>query len=161
MVLFGAGTRIAAVAAIAMLLAHGLFKAPLFLAVGIVDHGTGTRDVTELSGLSGPLRGTALASAAAAASMAGLPPLLGFVGKEAGFEAFVGEGDARGWVVAVGILAGSVLTAAYSARFLWGAFARKPGLPDTPVHRPGPGSWSSRPPSARSPGSRWASPVLS
>ena len=138
MVLFGAGTRIAAVAAIAMLLAHGLFKAPLFLAVGIVDHGTGTRDVTELSGLWGPLRGTALASAAAAASMAGLPPLLGFVGKEAGFEAFVGEGDARGWVVAVGILAGSVLTAAYSARFLWGAFGRKPGLPDTPVHRPGP-----------------------
>jgi multicomponent Na+:H+ antiporter subunit A len=138
MVLFGAGTRIAAVAAVAMLLAHGLFKAPLFLAVGIVDHGTGTRDVNELSGLRGPLRGTAIACAAAAASMAGLPPLLGFIGKEAGFEAFVGEGDARGWVVAAGILAGSVLTAAYSARFLWGAFARKPGLPDTPVHRPGP-----------------------
>jgi multicomponent Na+:H+ antiporter subunit A len=138
MVLFGAGTQVAAVAAVAMLLAHGLFKAPLFLAVGIVDHATGTRDVNELSGLWRPLRGTAIASAAAAASMAGLPPLLGFIGKEAGFEAFVGEGDPRGWVVATGILAGSVLTAAYSARFLWGAFARKPGVPDTPVHRPGP-----------------------
>jgi multicomponent Na+:H+ antiporter subunit A len=136
MVLFGAGTRIAAIAAVAMLLAHGFFKAPLFLAVGIVDHATGTRDLNELSGLWRPLRGTALAAGAAAASMAGLPPLLGFVGKEAGFEAFVAEGDLRGWVVAAGLVAGSVLTAAYSARFLWGSFARKPGVPDTPVHRP-------------------------
>ena len=59
MVLFGAGTRIAAIAGIAMLLAHGLFKAPLFLVTGIVDHATGTRDVRKLSGLRTSLRGSA------------------------------------------------------------------------------------------------------
>ena len=138
MVLFGAGTRIAAVAGVAMLLAHGFFKAPLFLAVGIVDHATGTRDVRRLSGVGDALRGTALISAAAAASMAGLPPLLGFVGKEAALEAFLAEHSTRGALVEAGVVAGSVLTVAYSARFLWGAFARKPGVPDTPVHPPGP-----------------------
>ena len=70
--------------------------------------------------------------------MAGLPPLLGFVGKEAGFEAFLAEDDLRGRLVTLALVAGSVFTVAYSARFLWGAFARKPGVADTPVHRPGP-----------------------
>jgi multicomponent Na+:H+ antiporter subunit A len=60
MVLFGAGTRIAAIAGIAMLLAHGLFKAPLFLVTGIVDHATGTRDVRRLSGLWSSMRGSAI-----------------------------------------------------------------------------------------------------
>jgi multicomponent Na+:H+ antiporter subunit A len=138
MVLFGAGTRIAAIAGIAMLLAHGLFKAPLFLVTGIVDHATGTRDVRKLSGLWSSMRGSAIIAAAAAASMAGLPPLLGFVGKEAGFEAFLAEDDLRGRLVTLALVAGSVFTVAYSARFLWGAFARKPGVADTPVHRPGP-----------------------
>jgi multicomponent Na+:H+ antiporter subunit A len=137
MVLFGAGTRIAGIAGIAMLLAHGLFKAPLFLVTGTVDHATGTRDVRKLSGLSRSLRGSAVTSAVAAASMAGLPPMLGFVGKEAAFEAFLVYDDLRNWLVALGLVAGSVLTVAYSARFLWGAFGRKPGVDDIPVHRPG------------------------
>ena len=138
MVLFGAGTRVAGTAGIAMLLAHGLFKAPLFLVTGTVDHATGTRDVRRLSGLHASLRGTVVVAAAAAASMAGLPPLLGFVGKEAALEAFLGEHSLRGGLITAGLVAGSVFTAAYSARFLWGAFARKPDVPDTPVHRPGP-----------------------
>jgi multicomponent Na+:H+ antiporter subunit A len=138
MVLFGAGTQTAAIAGVAMLLAHGFFKAPLFLAVGIVDHATGTRDVRRLSGVGDALRGTALVSAAAAASMAGLPPLLGFVGKEAAFEAFLAEHSTRGALVEAGVVGGSILTVAYSARFLWGAFARKAGVPATPVHPPGP-----------------------
>lgn len=135
MVLFGAGTRVAAYAGITMLLAHGLFKAALFMTVGTVDHATGTRDLRELSGLWTSMRGTAVAAALAAASMAGIPPLLGFVGKEAAFAAFLDEGN---WPTALGILAGSVLTVAYTARFLWGAFARKRGVDDTAVHAPGP-----------------------
>ena len=141
MVLFaGAGGRIAALAGIAMLLAHGLFKAPLFLAVGAIDHAAGTRDVRELSGLGRALPGLAVASGIAVASMAGLPPLLGFVGKEAAFEAFLHAagtpgGTARGTVVVIGLVVGSVLTAAYSARFLWGAFAAR-GEP-TELHAPG------------------------
>lgn len=137
MVLFGAGGRIAALAGIAMLLAHGFFKGPLFMIVGTIDHATGTRDLRLLSGLRRSLRGTAVVAAVAVASMAGLPPLLGFVGKEAAFEAFLHAGGPRGWLVALGLLTGSLLTAAYSARFLWGAFADKPGLAATAVHPPG------------------------
>ncbi|MCX6463145.1 MAG: proton-conducting transporter membrane subunit [Pseudonocardiales bacterium] len=134
MVLFGAGGRVAALAGVAMLLAHGLFKAPLFMVVGAIDHATGTRDLRELSGLRRSLPGLAVAAALAGASMAGLPPLLGFVGKETAFEAFLHDG--RAWV-AVGLLIGSVLTVAYTARLLWGAFAAKPGVEPTRVHRPG------------------------
>lgn len=138
MVLFGGGGRIAAYAGIAMLLAHGLFKAPLFMTVGTIDHATGTRDLRELSCLRTSLPGTAVAATLAALSMAGIPPLLGFAGKEAAFEAFLHDGGVRGWMTAIGLLAGSVLTVAYSARFLRGAFARKPGVAPTPVHAPGP-----------------------
>jgi multicomponent Na+:H+ antiporter subunit A len=137
MVLLGAGGRIAALAGVAMLLAHGLFKAPLFMIVGAIDHSTGTRDLRRLSGLRHSMPGLALAGALSAASMAGLPPLLGFVGKETAFEAFLDEGGVRGWVIALGLLAGSVLTAAYSARFVWGAFGTKAGNEPTPVHAPG------------------------
>jgi multicomponent Na+:H+ antiporter subunit A len=129
MVLFGVGSRTAGLAGIAMLLAHGLFKAPLFLTVGTIDHATGTRDLRKLSGLRTALPGTAIAATLAAASMAGLPPLLGFVGKEAAFTAFEDQP-----VVFAGLVFGSALTVAYTARFLWGAFLAKPDVEPTPVH---------------------------
>lgn len=125
MVLFGAGTRVAALAGIAMLLAHGLFKAPLFMVVGAIDKACGTRDLRELCGLGRRRRGLAVLSTLAALSMAGLPPMLGFVGKEAAYEAFLLEGGVRGAMVLAGLVAGSLLTAAYTARFLWGAFSTK------------------------------------
>jgi multicomponent Na+:H+ antiporter subunit A len=128
MVLFGSGDRIGEIAALTMLLAHGLFKAPLFLVVGIVDKVTGTREVGALSGLGRRLPGIAVAATLAAASMAGIPFLLGFLGKEAAFEAFVHDGN---WVVGLGLLLGSIFTVAYSARFLWGAFATKAGVEPT------------------------------
>ncbi|HEX2073141.1 MAG TPA: Na+/H+ antiporter subunit A [Geodermatophilus sp.] len=145
MVLLGAGSRELAAAGLAMLLAHGLFKATLFLTVGVIDHATGTRDLRELSGLGRRLPLLAVIGGLAAASMAGLPPLLGFVGKEAAFTALWDGGLADRRValaVLVGVVAGSVLTAAYTLRFVWGAFARKPGLPPTApeslAHPPGP-----------------------
>ncbi|TDC65408.1 DUF4040 domain-containing protein [Actinomadura sp. GC306] len=121
MVLVGHGTRTAALAGLALLLAHGLFKAPLFLAAGVVEHEAGTRNARELSGMWRRLPVTAVASAAAVASMIGLPPFLGFVAKEAAFEAFAHGGwDA---VVLAGVVAGSALTTAYGVRFLHAAFS--------------------------------------
>ncbi|MBW4700948.1 MULTISPECIES: Na+/H+ antiporter subunit A [unclassified Micromonospora] len=136
MVVLGAGTRDAALAGAAMVLAHALFKATLFLVVGIVDHTTGTRDLRELSGLG--RRAPVLAGVAvlAAASMAGLPPMAGFVAKEAAFEAFQHGGTADLLVLA-GVVAGSALTVAYTLRFLWGAFAGKPGVAPTEPHPAG------------------------
>src|SRR5690606_22741953 len=79
----GFGTRDAALAGVALLVAHALFKAALSLVVGIVDHAAGTRDQRRLSGLGRRMPVIAAIAAIAAASMAGLPPLLGFVAKEA------------------------------------------------------------------------------
>ncbi|MGY1746099.1 Na+/H+ antiporter subunit A [Blastococcus sp. SYSU D00695] len=140
--LVGGGSRELAAAGLAMTLAHALFKSTLFLTVGVVDHATGTRDLRELSGLGRRLPVLAGVAVLAGASMAGLPPLLGFVGKEAAFTALLDGGLPSRAVAALeltGLVAGSVLTAAYSLRFLWGALARKPGVADTEVaHAPGP-----------------------
>jgi multicomponent Na+:H+ antiporter subunit A len=136
-VLVGAGSYEAALAGAALLLAHGLFKSTLFLTVGIIDHETGTRDLRVLSGLGRRLPVLATVATLAALSMAGVPLLLGFVAKEAAYEAFLhgGPGDS---LVFAGLVAGSVLTVAYSARFLWGAFATKPDCAPTRPHRPAP-----------------------
>ncbi len=130
------GTRASGVAALTLLVAHALFKSTLFLSVGIIDHAAETRDLRRLSGLGRAMPVLAGIATLAALSMAGIPPLLGFVAKESVFEALLDQ-DAGVWGVVgcVGIVLGSVLTAGYAARFLWGAFARKSGVPDTPVHR--------------------------
>ena len=80
--LLGLGTRAAVEAAIAYLIIHCLYKAALFLVAGIVDHGTGTRDITKLGGLGRLMPITAASALLAGLSMAGLPPLFGFIGKE-------------------------------------------------------------------------------
>jgi multicomponent Na+:H+ antiporter subunit A len=125
-VALGAGTTQAALAGTAMLLAHALFKAALFLVVGAVDHTTGTRDLRRLSGLGRRTPLLATVAVLAAASMAGLPPLIGFVGKEAVLAAFTDRP-----LVLAGLVVGTALTVAYSARFVWGAFARRPGVAPT------------------------------
>ncbi|HKL88654.1 MAG TPA: proton-conducting transporter membrane subunit, partial [Salinibacter sp.] len=77
-------------AAIVFLLVHALYKSGLFLVAGSVEHGTGTRDLLQVSGLRSVLPWTALAAVLAGLSMAGLPPLFGFVGKELAYKAKLG-----------------------------------------------------------------------
>lgn len=144
--LLGTGTQAAALGGLAMVIAHALFKATLFLVVGVVDHSAGTRRISELNGLGGRLPVTATIAAIAAASMAGLPPTLGFIAKEAGLEgvtnlALGGDGTQLAplpaWALTAVIVAGSAITVAYSLRFWWGAFAPRPGVGQTTVkHRP-------------------------
>lgn len=151
----GVGSRSALVAGIALLLAHALFKATLFLVVGVIDRCAGTRDLRRLTGLRQRMPVVAVAGTVAAASMAGLAPLLGYLAKESVFVALVDvavEGDATGlegaagWLLLAGTVLGSALTVAYSARFVWGAFGTRevkatpsdagaPGSP-SPVHPP-------------------------
>ncbi|MEI3848541.1 MULTISPECIES: Na+/H+ antiporter subunit A [unclassified Microbacterium] len=138
-VVLGYGTRDAALAGLALLLSHALFKSALFLVVGVLDRQLSTRDLTELSGVGRRAPVMATFSIIAVASMVGLPPTIGFVAKEGVLTAllFEAQGGAVWGVVALaGIALGSVLTAAYGIRFLWGAFwtKREPGgdrLPET------------------------------
>lgn len=144
-VLVGAGTQAAALAGLALLLAHALFKAALFLIVGLIDVSTGTRDLRVLSGLGRKMPLVAVAAGLAVASMIALPPLTGFVAKEAALAAIIDGGTAAGvtthgvdLAVFAVIVVGSVLTFAYGLRFMWGAFASKPGVPASVALRP---SW--------------------
>lgn len=138
----GLGTPDAALAGIGLLVAHALFKACLFLVVGIIDHNAGTREVGELSGLGRRAPVLLGISTLAALSMAGIPPLWGFVAKEAALAAEIAadpplSGTGK-WLLLAGVVLGSMLTFAYSARFLWGAFADKPGVRVPDWHAPGP-----------------------
>jgi multicomponent Na+:H+ antiporter subunit A len=108
-----------------LILAHGAFKAALFMVVGIVDHEVGTRDIRELHGFGASWRPTLVVGILAASSMAGLPPLLGFVGKEKALDTYITYGDFAGsGVVLTVIVIGSMLTFAYSARFVLGLLGR-------------------------------------
>ncbi len=80
--LLGLGSPLAAVAAIFHTINHATFKASLFMAVGIIDHETGTRDLRRLSGLYPFMPITATLAMVAAAAMAGVPLLNGFLSKE-------------------------------------------------------------------------------
>lgn len=120
--LLGYGTRATALAGLALLGAHALFKASLFLVVGVVDAATGTRDLRKLSGVGRRLPVTAFAAALATASMIGLPPFAGYVAKEAALAAWTHDGDLLSTTMVVVVAVGSALTVAYGLRFLWGAF---------------------------------------
>ncbi|WP_202613608.1 Na+/H+ antiporter subunit A [Ornithinimicrobium cerasi] len=135
------GSPGATLAGLTLVLAHALFKSSLFLTVGTIDHAMGTRDIRRLVGVRQRMPLLALSATGAAMSMAGLPVLLGFVGKEAALAAVLHPVD--GWrslqgAAGVVVVIGSVLTMAYSARFVWGAFTdgARP-----PVGKPMPPRW--------------------
>ncbi|MBE2998374.1 DUF4040 family protein [Nocardiopsis sp. HNM0947] len=120
----GVGTEAALIAATVHTLAHALFKAALFMMVGVIDHRAGTRDLRELGGLARRMPVSAGVTVLATLSMAGIPPLLGFVSKENVFKGLL-EAPGPEWA---GALAGtaavvaSVFTFAYSFRFTYGTF---------------------------------------
>ena len=91
--LIGLGTQEALIAASVFILVHALYKATLFLVTGIIDHETGTRDVTSLSGLRKVLLPVAIAGVLAAISNAGIPPSFGFIGKDLIYEATLHFGN--------------------------------------------------------------------
>lgn len=103
--LLGLGTDLAVKACMAYLLAHALYKAALFLAIGSVDHETGTREVDALGGLRRLMPFTAAAAILGALSMAGIPMLLGFVSKEYFYKALLDVPGPRGLWEVLGVSA--------------------------------------------------------
>src|SRR5690606_28248442 len=89
--LIGIGTPEALLAASVFILVHALYKASLFLVAGVIDHQTGSRDVTWLSGLRKVMFPLAAAGLLAAVSSAGLPFTLGFIGKDLIYESTLHE----------------------------------------------------------------------
>ncbi|WP_445424676.1 monovalent cation/H+ antiporter subunit A [Alishewanella sp. HL-SH06] len=116
--LLGIGTPLAMVAAIFHTLNHAIFKASLFMAVGIIDHESGSRDMRALSGLRQVLPYTATLAIVASAAMAGVPLLNGFLSKEMFFaEALLVGSSSNWWMSAAAVLMG-IFGVAYSLRFI-------------------------------------------
>ncbi|MBB5914241.1 multicomponent Na+:H+ antiporter subunit A [Nocardia transvalensis] len=142
--LVGMGTPDAALAGAALIVAHAMFKACLFMVVGIIDHSAGTRDLRRLSGVGRQAPVLCVTAILAGASMAGIPPLLGFVGKESALGAILDADNLTApakVMLGTGVVIGSMLTVGYSLRFLWGAFGSKSvavGAPEPRLewHRP-------------------------
>ena len=124
-VLLGLNSEIAVVAAVFHIMNHATFKASLFMAAGIIDHETGTRDIRRLSGLYRFMPVTATLATVAAAAMAGVPLLNGFLSKEMFFaEALVVEGPSRpvNQVLPFVATLWGMFSVAYSLRFIHGVF---------------------------------------
>jgi multicomponent K+:H+ antiporter subunit A len=140
MFLIGLGSELAIVAALFHVLNHACFKAALFMSAGIVDHETHTRDLRRLGGLFAfmPLVGTLVVIAAAA--MAGLPPLNGFISKELMLKASLEDGAHFGaWMPVLATL-GGLFSAAYSLRLAHDTFFNGPPR-DLPVAQPHEPPW--------------------
>jgi multicomponent K+:H+ antiporter subunit A len=138
MLLLGLGTPYAELAALFHLLNHAVFKASLFMAAGIVDHETGTRDMRRLSGLARQMPITAALATVACGAMAGVPLLNGFLSKEMFFAQTFGIGTAQWvWLLPAAATLGGLLSVAYSARFVHDVFFGAPAgdLPRKP-HEP-------------------------
>jgi multicomponent K+:H+ antiporter subunit A len=135
-VLLGIGTPLSVVAAIFHTMNHALFKASLFMAAGIIDHETGTRDMRVLRGLYKAIPYTAMLAIVASASMAGVPLLNGFLSKEMFFAETVHVGGTENWWMSYAAVAMGIFSVAYSLRFIsvfFGPLSRD--LPTAP-HEP-------------------------
>ncbi len=129
--MLGFGTPYAVEAALMFLIAHSLYKGALFMIAGGIDHEAGTRDIHELGGLRRDMPLTATLAALAGLSMAGLPPLFGFLAKETIYAAALEMGAAAIALTAAALLV-NILMVAAAALVCWGPFwgARK----KTPKH---------------------------
>ena len=137
--LLGLSSPVASVAAIFHILNHATFKASLFMAAGIVDHETGTRDLRILNGLWRYMPYTTVLAVVAAAAMAGVPLFNGFLSKEMFFsEALrVRHTVLLAWLVPVLATIGGVFSVSYSVRLIHQVFFSGPGtgMPKVP-HEP-------------------------
>ncbi|MEO3866217.1 monovalent cation/H+ antiporter subunit A [Rheinheimera fenheensis] len=137
--LFGMGTDLAAVAGLFHIINHATFKASLFMAAGIIDHETGSRDMRRLNGLWQFMPITATLAMVAAAAMAGVPLLNGFLSKEMFFAETLHQHllGSLSWVIPVLATVAAVFSVAYSMRFIHDVFfnGQPKGLTKTP-HEP-------------------------
>jgi len=139
--LFGLGTPLGEIAAVFHIINHAVFKASLFMAAGIIDHESGSRDMRKLNGLYKYMPHTAVLAMVAASAMAGVPLLNGFLSKEMFFGEtlylqWLGEASWH-WVLPWAATLAGVFAVAYSLRFIHDVFfnGEPKDLPKTP-HEP-------------------------
>ena len=120
----GVGTPFALAAALVHTLAHALFKSSLFMLIGVIDHEAGSRDIRRLGRMWDKMPFTFGSLVVAAASMAAVPPLFGFVSKESILDAFHEAPYGMALLIIAGFAA--FLTFLYSLKIVFGAFVDGP-----------------------------------
>lgn len=138
--LFGLDSRLGAVAGIFHIINHATFKASLFMAAGIIDHETGTRDMRRINGMLKYMPHTAMLAMIASLAMAGVPLLNGFLSKEMFFAETLEQhllGSFYWTIPVIATLAGA-FSVAYSLRFVHDVFFNGDpvDLPKYPPHEP-------------------------
>jgi multicomponent Na+:H+ antiporter subunit A len=122
--LIGIGNQAAIKAMLLYFVVHAFYKAALFMIAGNVGEKTGTRDIYLLGNLKKEMPLITILSVLVLLSMAGLPPLLGFVSKE-----FIYEAQMHGNYLSYGILTLNILSNAImlciSAIIAYQVFFRK------------------------------------
>ncbi|CAN5610628.1 putative monovalent cation/H+ antiporter subunit A [soil metagenome] len=134
--LIGASVPLAVEAAVTFLIVHSLYKGALFLIAGSIDHETGTRNVLLLGGLRGKMPITFGAALLAGLSMAGLPPLFGFIGKELIYEANLASGEFAVIVIVTAVLANALTVVAAGLVVLRPFFGQLETTPRVPHEAP-------------------------
>jgi multicomponent K+:H+ antiporter subunit A len=122
--LFGLNSQLAAVAGVFHILNHATFKASLFMAAGVIDHETGSRDMRNLNGLWKYMPYTAILAIVASSAMAGVPVLNGFLSKEMFFAETLALDGHRVMNLLVPLVAtlAAAFAVAYSMRFIHDVF---------------------------------------
>ena len=123
-------------AALIGILAHAMYKGTLFLLAGVIEHATGTRNLDNLGGLRKYMPGVAIISATVAISMAGFPPLFGFVAKETLIDAFLHEQAIVGLIPTAVVFISSVLMVMSAGLVFWDVFISKPETEYHHFHAP-------------------------
>jgi multicomponent K+:H+ antiporter subunit A len=138
--LFGLDEPLAVVAGVFHIINHATFKAGLFMSAGIIDHETGTRDMRRINGLFKTMPFTATLGMVAAAAMAGVPLMNGFLSKEMFFAEAVEKDThaAMAWLLPIGATLAGVFGVAYSIRFVHDVFfnGEPVSLPKVPHEAP-------------------------
>lgn len=134
--LIGLSSPLSSAAAVFHIINHATFKASLFMVAGIIDHETGTRDMRKLRGLYKYMPVTGTLAIVAAAAMAGVPLLNGFLSKEMFFaEALhLDHLGALDWIAPIAVTFGGMFSVAYSSRFIHNVFFN--GEPKGLDHKP-------------------------
>lgn len=136
MMMIGQDVEISFKALIIGILAHALYKSALFLVAGIVDHEAGTRDLRRLGGLRRAMPLTFAIGLLAALSMAGLPPLFGFLAKETLLATAVHPSLPAGiaWIFVLSSVSAGALMLAISGRLIADTFLGRPRDPGVRAH---------------------------
>jgi multicomponent K+:H+ antiporter subunit A len=140
--LIGQDTEIAFKALVVGVIAHALYKSALFLSAGIIDHESGTRDLRRLGGLRRAMPVTFLIASLAALSMAGLPPMFGFLAKETLLATVTHPSvpEFIDWIFTGAVVFSGAFLLAQAGLYVVDTFLGKTKI-KTPVHEAPAGMW--------------------